>query len=83
MHYEKFNKPHLYRLNCYSNYNEHKGYYVLTKGKYKILYASISFQSMLREIKRLDIPFYKIHLNNMTLDDLACYCFLDERFERI
>ena len=80
IHYHKFNENNKYRLTCYANYKEHKGYYVLTVGKYKILYASISFMSMIDFIKDNNIPYYSIHLNNMTLDDLGNYCHIDDRW---
>lgn len=80
IHYHKFNEKNKYRLTCYNNYNEHRGYYVLTVGKYNILYASISFMSMIKFIKDNNIPYYSIHLNNMTLDDLANYCYIDDRW---
>lgn len=76
----KNNVPNKYRLNSYSNYNEHKAYYVLTKGKYKIIYASISFRSMIKFIKENNINFYEIHMNNMTLEDFGDYCDIDDRF---
>ena len=82
-HYEKYNKKHIYRLNSYKNYNEHKGYYVLTKGKYKIIYACIGFRSMYNFIKNNNINFYEIHLNNMTLDDLFNYCTFEDERSRI
>ena len=76
------NAKHRYRLNAYSNYYEHRGYYVLTYGKYKIIYASISFKSMYDFIKENKIPFDEIHLNNLTLKGLFDYMSFDdnERF---
>lgn len=79
--YIKHNLKNKYRLNSYNNYNEHKGYYVLTRGKYKIIYASISFISMIKFIKDNKINLNQIHMNNMTLDDLSNYCDIDDRFD--
>ncbi len=79
--YIKHNLKNKYRLNSYNNYNEHKGYYVLTSGKYKIIYASISFRSMIKFIKDNKINFCEIHMNNMTFDDFANYCDIDDRFD--
>ncbi len=79
INYCKFNKKNRYRLIYSGNYNKYKGYYVLLCGKYKVLHVSISFMSMIKFIKEHGIPFYEIHLNNMTLDDLGNYCDIDER----
>lgn len=76
------NVKHRYRLNAYSNFKEHKGYYVLTYGKYKIFYASMSFYDMYNFIKENKIPFDDIHLNNLTLKDLFDYMSFDDN-ERI
>lgn len=78
IHYCKFNKKNRYRLIYCDIYSQYKGYYVLLCGKYKVLYVSISFMTMIKFIKEQGIPFYKIHLNNMTLDDLGNYCDLEE-----
>lgn len=80
LNYLKNNCKCKYRLNSYNNYREHKGYYILTYGKYKVVYASISFLSMISFIKDNNIPYTDIHINNLTLDDLANYCDIDERF---
>lgn len=72
-----------YRLNSYNNFHEHRGYYVLTLGKYKIVHATISFVSMIKFIKNNKIDFREVHLNNITLDDLSNYCNLDDRFDRV
>lgn len=77
-HYEKFNLKNRYRLMSYDNYKEHKGYYILTEGKYKIIYASISFKSMYDFIKENNIPFHIVHLNNMTFEDLFDYMTFEE-----
>ena len=71
--YCKNNQSNKYRLNAYHNYNEHKGYYVLTKGKYKIIYASIDLYSMHLFIKDVGINPCEIHINNLTYADLFDY----------
>lgn len=76
----KHNVPNKFRLNAYKNYSQYKGYYVLTKGKYRIIYATCSFHDMHIFIKEHDIPFYQIHLNNMTYDELFYYMHFDREF---
>ena len=80
INYCKYNATNKFRLNAYKNYRQFKGYYVLTKGKYKIIYATCSFHDMHDFIKENNIDFFQIHLNNMTYDELFNYMHFDREF---
>lgn len=60
----KYNKPFKYRLTYCGNC-----IYQLTRGKYKVIYHSISFRDMYEFIKKKNIKFNEVHLPYMTLND--------------
>lgn len=73
------NKPFKYRLTyCGSCI------YQLTRGKYKVIYHSISFRDMYEFIKKKNINFSEIHLPYMTLNDfLRDWATFDEVIGRL